>query len=115
MLNLIKKYQSKFRILEKWKIDYDPNCEYKSQCSLNRKRKQAVIYEFKIIDKDDDLENYIFHEMLHISFCELGNRHHYKNYLEFREKEEILVQDITKIIEEERQKTLTKKGETLCM
>ena len=91
MINEIKSWQSKFRILADWDIRYEESDEYVEQCGHNAERKTAVIYPGKESD-------YVYHEILHI--CQAHLRHlcggEYKIY---REAVEQYVQDLCVIKE----------------
>jgi len=91
---LIKKYQGEFRILEDWEINYEDDGKYYDQCSFNNKTKKAAIYPFS--PGKERLDQYVFHEMLHICQCALRRG----STKERGEKEELLIQDLCKIYDE---------------
>ena len=88
----ISYWQPKFRLLKDWVIDFDTESEYKDQCSYGVKEKEAVIYDWSAGRMPKD---YIFHEMVHIAMAVVRETKHYSRN---REAEEILVQDLSKIM-----------------
>jgi hypothetical protein len=92
---LIPRYQKMFRILEKWDIQYEDDGVYGDQCWHNNKTRIARIYPVTV---ETNIDDYVFHEILHICQSELriGG---YKNK---REKEEMFVQDLCKIMYESK-------------
>lgn len=92
MQSVIKKYQDQFRILKNWKISMVDGTVYYNQCSVNTDNREAAIYTRTSII--DDIDEYIFHEMLHICQFELK----IGEYKERREKEELYVQDLCVIL-----------------
>jgi hypothetical protein len=94
-LKEIAYWQSRFRLLEKWAIDFDTKSEYKDQCCMGTGK--ATIYG----SSDPKMpKEYIFHELLHIAWSCVRQA---KPYAKRRENEEILVQDLSEI-------TFSKKG-----
>ena len=95
MDELIKKYQSMFRILTKWKIEYIDDGTYYDQCATHSTKRIAGIYPVSV---NTDFDDYVFHEILHICQTEI-RRGRYKDK---REKEELFVQDLCKIMYESK-------------
>jgi len=96
MQNKIDKIKSHFRLLKKWKIWYAPATENEQAIvaySSNHKR-TAIIYGF---GKPKIPKDYYLHEVLHCALKELLDIDRRKPK-ELREAEELLVQDICKII-----------------
>ena len=83
----IPKYQGLFRILEKWDIKYDDTDIYGDQCHTSPTKRIAVIYPVTV---ETDIDDYVYHEMLHICQAELRRG----DYKKKREKEEMFVQDL---------------------
>ena len=92
---LIEKYQSFFRVLKDWKIEYKDDGIYYDQCATNANKKSAWIYPVSV---DTDFNDYIFHEILHICQTEIRKG----KYMDRREKEELFVQDLCKIMYESK-------------
>ncbi len=90
--NEIKYWQSKFRILKDWEINYESKTEYKQQCTAVAKTHRATIYAWGRGRRSKD---YIFHEILHICQKEIT---FYKEYKVRREKEEMYIQDLCQIM-----------------
>jgi len=83
-------WQSKFRLLEGWSIEFDSTSEYKDQCSIGKK--EATIYD----SSERRLpREYIFHEITHIAWSVVRESRVY--HLK-RENEEVMVQDLCKIV-----------------
>ena len=95
-INKIYKMKSYFRLLKKWKIRYAPATENEQAIvafNCNRKR-TAIIYGF---GEPEIPEDYYLHEVLHCAFKELTSIDRRKPK-ELREAEELLIQDICKIV-----------------
>ncbi len=88
----IKYWQSKFRILEGYIIEYDNKSEYKGQTSLGTKKKCATIYAYG--ERGRTPKDYIFHEIQHICLAEIRKGKGCSKYSVRREKEEKYVQDL---------------------
>jgi len=82
----IEKMKKNFRVLNDWEIEYNYKSKYKGQCNFNKDTKRATIFEHPTEPMD-----YVLHEMLHIAFAEADTR----------EKKELLIQDICKLIQKE--------------
>jgi hypothetical protein len=95
MDELIKKYQSLFRILEKWKIEYHDDGKYYDQCATHSIKREAWIFPVTV---HTDYDDYVFHEILHICQREIRKG----KYADRREKEELFVQDLCKIMYESK-------------
>ena len=91
----IEYWQSKFRILEGYNIEYENKAEYKGQTSLGTKRKRAGIYAYG--RKGRVPKDYIFHEIQHICLAEIRKGKGCSKYSVRREKEEFYVQDLCQI------------------
>jgi len=89
----IKYWQSKFRILENWAITSEEDGKYTGQVHLNTEDKEACICPWDT--NEEEPEDYILHEILHICMIEIENKETYK---EQREAEELFVQDLCTII-----------------
>ena len=87
----IEYWQSKFRILQGYDIEYDNKSEYKGQTSLGTKKKRAVIYAY---GRGRAPKDYIFHEIQHICLAEIRKGKGCSKYSVRREKEEKYVQDL---------------------
>lgn len=93
---LIEFYQTHFRIICDYKIEYDYNSKYKLQCNINFDKKEATIFGIdKFYNKEVDKEDYILHEILHICMKEILEE---TDYSKRREKEEMFVQDLTEFL-----------------
>jgi len=107
-LDEIKYWQSKFRVLEDWTIEYIEKQEsfrvlkdlsiepiiYTGQVHLNGQDKEACICPWST-DEEEEPEDYILHELLHICMLEIENKETYK---EQREAEELFVRDLCTVI-----------------
>ena len=93
----IKYWQKKFRILESWKIEFDPDPDYKDQANFSERKRLAIIYgsSYKRVPTD-----YVLHEMIHIALTEVRKTAINGNSVYAREKEENFVQDICTIVRE---------------
>jgi len=78
------KIKNKFRVLKDWQIELDSKSIYKGQVNLNPKTKKAVIYDWE----GNAPKDFLLHEILHIVF----------RASDTREKEELSIQDLCKII-----------------
>ena len=88
-MDKIADLQSKFRLLNDWEICMEGYPEHSGHCIVNLERKKAIIEIWHgDIEEPDD---YILHELLHIAIRAVQNRNN----------EEVLVQDICKIIQAE--------------
>ena len=106
-LDEIKFWQSKFRILKDWTIERFDGQEsfrvledfsiepiiYTGQVHLNPKDKEACICPWST--DEEEPEDYILHEILHICMMEIENKETYK---ERRDAEELFVRDLCTII-----------------
>jgi hypothetical protein len=91
--NEISFWKKHFRTLRGWKIYYFYSRKHKAQCFFDVKNKTAAIYSYgKNRPKD-----YIFHEMLHIAIKASQIDDSKTSHQIRKEKEEILVQDLSKI------------------
>jgi hypothetical protein len=80
-----------FRILKDTKIIYSRSKKYNGQCSTSSDAKLAIIYP---CSKNVEANKYRFHELFHIALRKLRTIPESK----FKNEEEKLVQDITKLI-----------------
>ena len=92
---LIKQAQGYFQNLKEWSITYGelrPDCTKKhlDKCWHRPQGQEAHIYPKS---DDEDWSQYIFHEIIHITLSDLRVGSHKRKI----EKEEIFVQDLTKI------------------
>jgi len=88
-------WQPKFRLLDGWTIEFDPESELKDQSSHNAKKKHGVIYDVSFAQMPKD---YVYHELLHLAMAALMLVQPRK----YREREEILVQDLCRIVFDEK-------------
>jgi len=92
----IRYWKKRFRVLKSWRIYFAPKAKYKGQSALNSEKKTCTIYDLDSWGGKKGMpEDYIFHELLHVAWREVQSC---KRYKEKREKEEMLVQDICKIM-----------------
>ena len=80
--------KTKFKILKNWKIKLIKSKEFSGQCSVNEKKKEAVIYDMKPRPSD-----FITHELLHLClrvFLKMDKR----KWKELREAEEQFVREL---------------------
>lgn len=92
MINLqliIYKHRMMFRILDGWTIRFDPDHKYANKCIWNKNKKEATICPLTL--KDVNPDHYVIHELLHI--CQAAKR-----VKDWKQAEEIYVQDMTEII-----------------
>lgn len=82
-----------FSILNDWQIRYSRSKVYGAQCSIHPTKKEAVIYPWNAPDEPED---YKLHEYLHIAIRAL-NRIDRRKHKEYRQAEEILVQEICQL------------------
>jgi len=78
-----------FRVLDGWKISYDPDPKYKGECAINLDTKSAGVYGWPVCGGPMP-SDYPLHEVLHIAYraaVEAG-----------REGEELFVQDLCRLI-----------------
>lgn len=88
----IEVYKKHFRILINWDIKFEDDGVYYGQCCAVKETRKAAIYPYdKYIKTPDD---YIFHEIIHICMKEIR----IGVYKERREKEELYIQDLCKLI-----------------
>ena len=93
----IQYWQSKFRVLKDWVIDFEPDAIYKGQCCHDIKGQKAAIYEWGPNSQEPD--DYIFHEILHLAAA-AAFKSDSASYAEEREKEETFVQDVCTVFRE---------------
>ncbi|MDD5649987.1 MAG: hypothetical protein PHF86_06165 [Candidatus Nanoarchaeia archaeon] len=93
-----------FRILSDWKIVYDSDSQYKGHCCKNVKTKKATVYAWYSDEKEP--EDYLVHEVLHIAIAQVIYSFKHEHYEKAREKEELLIQDICKLMFSCKQMTL---------
>jgi len=95
----INKLKSNFRLLKNWKITHYNDGRYYAQCDWNKDKRIGIIYEYAD-NFDLEPDDYILHELLHLCFVELrkGRKKDGTRGLREREKEEIFVQDLCKLI-----------------
>jgi hypothetical protein len=92
LANIVKK----IRILSDWKIEYDSDSQYKGHCCKNVKTKKATVYTWYSDEKEP--EDYLVHEVLHIAMAQVIYSFKHEHYEKAREKEELLIQDICKLM-----------------
>jgi hypothetical protein len=88
----IEYWQSKFRVLEDWSIVIEEDGGYKGQVHLNADDRKACVCPW---ESEEEPEDYILHETLHICMIEIESGETYK---ERRRVEELFVQDLCTII-----------------
>ena len=89
-LKELYKYKGYFRVLEHWDFVWISGSEYKGQITPNVRTKTAYVYEYG----EDEPDDFIFHEMLHVCLREIRSGTSKEQY----EKEEMLVQDLCKLM-----------------
>ena len=89
--NEINYWQSKFRILRGWQIEYDNTSQYKREVTRAKNKRLATIYGWGVGHPSKD---YIFHEVLHLCQYEIRDA---KDYKDRRELEEMYIQDVCKV------------------
>lgn len=85
-------WQSKFKILKGWAIEYTKDDEYTGQVHLDPSNKKADICPW---GSGEEASDYILHELLHICMRCISDQNTYKKR---REAEELFVQDLCIII-----------------
>jgi hypothetical protein len=90
---LIQFWQSQFRILKNWDIEYKEDSETESECLIYPHLKKAYIHKYNMFVKGElcTIELYIKHEILHIAISMMKSDE--TGFLE-----ETFVQDLCKLI-----------------
>ena len=91
----IKELRKDLRLLKDWDITVSRDEIYKGQITTNPKKKKACLYEW---EGNDEPEDFLVHEMLHLCIRSLFRSN------DQYEDEEILIQDICRIIFPEKNK-----------
>lgn len=86
---LIDKHRLMFRTLQGWTIKYDENHKSANKCFWDKNKKEAIICPLTIDNVNP--VHYVIHELLHV--CQAAKR-----VKEWKQAEEIYVQDMTEII-----------------
>jgi hypothetical protein len=92
----IRYWKKQFRVLKSWRFYFAPKSKYKGQCRYNVEKKTCTIYDLpEYGGKNGMPEDYIFHEVLHTAWRHVIMQ---KKYRAKRKAEEMVVQDVCKIM-----------------